>query len=68
LGLFAPGIVEAQPAQPPENAKPLVYDIDTTSHFYTDEGYEDRDKLIKWARDIGERLKFAIVIGKSDRG
>ncbi|XP_045802305.1 uncharacterized protein LOC123895876 [Trifolium pratense] len=60
LGVRAPGLVEAQPD------KPLVYEIDTAAHFYTDMATTDRDELIGWARAIAVKLKFAIVIGKSD--
>ncbi|PNY01956.1 FAR1 DNA-binding domain protein [Trifolium pratense] len=56
----APGLVDAQLDKPP------VYEIDTAAHFYTDMETTDRDELIGWARAIAVKLKFAIVIGKSD--
>ncbi|KAL6503348.1 hypothetical protein OROGR_025271 [Orobanche gracilis] len=60
LGIFAPGIVVAQPDKPP------VYAIDTAAHFYIDQATEKRDELIDWARETALKLKFAIIIGKSD--
>ncbi|PNX59220.1 hypothetical protein L195_g059581, partial [Trifolium pratense] len=54
LGIYTPGIVEV----PPD--KPVAYEIDTSAHFYTDMATPDRDELIRWARAIALKLKFAI--------
>ncbi|XP_045831510.1 uncharacterized protein LOC123922888 [Trifolium pratense] len=48
--------------------RPVAYEIDTSDHFYTEMATPDRDELIRWAREIALKLKFAIVIGKSDNG
>ncbi|PNX70551.1 hypothetical protein L195_g057506, partial [Trifolium pratense] len=68
LGLFATGIVqaEAQPSYPP--IKPPPIEIDTTSHFATDRQESDRDELIKWARSVAEKLRFSIIVRRSDSG
>ncbi|XP_045830906.1 PKS-NRPS hybrid synthetase cheA-like [Trifolium pratense] len=66
LGICAPGIVEVPPDKPP--SRPVAYEIDTSDHFYTEMATPDRDELIRWAREIALKLKFAIVIGKSDNG
>ncbi|PNX69877.1 hypothetical protein L195_g064634, partial [Trifolium pratense] len=58
LGICAPGIVEVPPDKPP--SKPVAYEIDTSAHFYTEMATPDRDELIRWARDIALKLKFAI--------
>ena len=60
----APGIVEFKPS----SSKPHVIEIDTWSHFQTDMTIEDRDELIEWARSVAVKLKFGIIIGKSDFG
>ncbi|XP_045821820.1 uncharacterized protein LOC123914677 [Trifolium pratense] len=68
LGLFATGIVqaEAHPSYPP--IKPPPIEIDTTSHFATDRQESDRDELIKWARSVAEKLRFSIIVRRSDSG
>ncbi|PNX71048.1 hypothetical protein L195_g058004, partial [Trifolium pratense] len=68
LGLFATGIVPAgaQPSNPPNVPPPI--EIDTASHFATDRQESDRDELIKWARSVSERLRFAIIVRRSNSG
>ncbi|CAJ2677407.1 unnamed protein product, partial [Trifolium pratense] len=68
LGLFATGIVSAgaQPSNPP--IVPPSIEIDTASHFATDRQESDREELIKWARSVAERLRFAIMVRRSDSG
>jgi hypothetical protein len=65
LGIInTPGLVEFNPS----SSKPPVIEIDTAAHFMTDKATSDRDELIEWARSIAVKLKFAIIIGKSDYG
>jgi hypothetical protein len=64
LGINASGIVEFKPS----NSKPHVIEIDTGSHFQTDMATEHRDELIEWPRSVAVKLKFGIIIRKSDFG
>ncbi|KAK2458901.1 hypothetical protein QL285_005998 [Trifolium repens] len=64
LGINAPDIVEFKPS----SSKPPVMEIDTGSHFQTEMATEDRDELIEWARSVAFKLKFGIIIEKSDFG
>lgn len=42
--------------------------IDYSSEFSTTEVFKSRDALMQWARDVGKRNGFVIVIKKSDAG
>ncbi|PNX66368.1 otubain, partial [Trifolium pratense] len=68
ISLFATGIIPAgtQPSNPPIVALPI--EIDTTSHFATDRQESDREELIKWARSMAERLRFAVIVRRFDLG
>ncbi|GAU11896.1 hypothetical protein TSUD_195190 [Trifolium subterraneum] len=55
-------IVPAQPL----NSKPLEIEIHTASYFADAPQTKTREELIKWARDLGGKLKFGIIIAKSD--
>ncbi|GAU32028.1 hypothetical protein TSUD_147240 [Trifolium subterraneum] len=61
LGLEATGIV-------PVLVQPPPISIDTGSHFVTEEQEESKEALIKWARKVAEKLKFTIIIRRSDNG
>jgi hypothetical protein len=53
--------------QPPAVA-PAATEFDVTSSFFRAENFQTRDELIKWVRERGAELRFAIVIVNSDYG
>ncbi|PNX99530.1 otubain [Trifolium pratense] len=69
FGLFVTDTVqvEAQPSNPRSRQPPAI-EIDTASHFATDKQESDRDELIKWARGVAEKLRFAIIVRRSSSG
>ncbi|KAL7206120.1 hypothetical protein ACSBR2_018931 [Camellia fascicularis] len=42
--------------------------MDYSNEFVTHEIFKDRDELIRWARQVGRRNGFVIVVQKSDGG
>jgi hypothetical protein len=66
LAIILPPAPDAN--QPPSANEPPSVELDVTSSFLRDENFQTRDELIKWVRDRGAELRFAIVIVNSDYG
>ncbi|MCI31292.1 hypothetical protein A2U01_0052504, partial [Trifolium medium] len=52
----------------PNNCEAPQIEIDTSSHFETEQTYKNRDDLIDWAKKQAYKLNFSIVIERSDKG
>ncbi|KAK2368154.1 hypothetical protein QL285_081379 [Trifolium repens] len=63
----------ADESKPPDECRAIVVkapaiNIDLSSHFVTDEGFETKELLLKWARERATPLQFTIVVLRSDNG
>lgn len=48
--------------------QPPAIEFDTRESFETDQLFKTREDLLRWVRDVAARLRFAIVIERSDNG
>ncbi|KAK2412481.1 hypothetical protein QL285_047669 [Trifolium repens] len=48
--------------------KAPAINIDVSSHFVTDEAFETKEMLLKWAHNRATHLRFSIVVLRSDNG
>jgi hypothetical protein len=63
----------ADESKPLDECKAIVVkapaiNIDVSSHFVTDQVFETKEMLLKWARDRATPLRFSIVVERSDNG
>ncbi|GAU33347.1 hypothetical protein TSUD_166120 [Trifolium subterraneum] len=64
--------MEDQPPQPldivPVPVQPPPISIDTGHYFATAAKEDSIDALIKWAKNVAQKLKFTIIVRRSDNG
>ncbi len=64
--------MEDQPPQPldivPVPVQPPPISIDTGHHFATAAKENSKDDLITWAKKVAQKLKFTIIVRRSDNG
>ncbi|KAK2443187.1 hypothetical protein QL285_014311 [Trifolium repens] len=63
----------ADESKPLDECKAIVVkapaiNIDVSSHFVTDQVFETKEMLLKYARDIATPLRFSIVVERSNNG